>query len=157
MSKQATKPTTKPRSQQPQSAAARWITGTIVVGSLSVAGWFLYRSTVMPWRMANEFFDRLDHASAEQVTAAFAPDRRNTCCGQANTWLEGVRGRSGWSFARKAMSLGTTRGGKSLASVRGYIHYPDSTDERTFSITFIEMEGQWYTESFSLGPRTALR
>lgn len=129
-----------------------------MLGSALVGGWFFYRSTIMPWTLANKFFDIVDHAaSAESVTNTFAPDRRQSCCSGVDDWLEGLRGRSKWSFARKAMSLGTTRGGKSLASVNGYIHYPNSTDERTFSITFIEIDGEWYTEAFTLGPRNTPR
>lgn len=130
----------------------------ITVAVLSVPTWLIYASVIVPWRLTDRFFARADGANAERAfVEAFAPDRRVSCCAGAALWAEGLRGRSGWSFASKATSLGTTRGGRSLASVRGYVSFPDSTDERSFSITFIEIDGTWYTEVFSLGPRETPR
>jgi hypothetical protein len=134
------------------------IGGAISLAALCIPIWLIYASVIAPWRLTNRFFELADGPNAEWAfVAAFAPDRRAQCCADAARWAEGLRGRSGWSFARNATSLGTTRGGRSLASVRGYVAYPGSSDERSFSITFIQIDGTWHTEAFSLGVRQTPR
>ncbi|MFO0671563.1 MAG: hypothetical protein U0235_18370 [Polyangiaceae bacterium] len=47
-------------------------------------------------------------------------------------------------------SLGTTRGGKTVASASGYLKYEGTNAERSFSLSVV-VDGEWYVSSFSVG------
>jgi hypothetical protein len=137
---------------------ARGLAVLLAMAVLALPSWLIHRSVILPWRMADQFFAAVAVAPGPDALAPlFAPDRARSCCSDAPRWIADVRAMQSWSFAREATSLGTTRGGKSLVSLNGYLHYPGSTDESWFSITFIEIEGRWWIDSFSLGQRETPR
>jgi len=130
----------------------------VVVAALVGIGWLVYASILRPWRMTDAFFALAEAGDAEAMRARVAPDRR-AAIGDADIrrWIAGIRGHSGWSFARKSSSLGTTRGGRAVASQRGYLHYTGSPDECYFSISFIKFDGVWYVDNLMLGRREVPR
>jgi hypothetical protein len=130
----------------------------ILVAVLGAVGWVFWNGLVRPWRMTDAFFALAEARDAAALRARITPDRRAGVSDQEiQTWIERVHGHSGWSFARQASSFGTTRGGHSVATQRGYLHYPGSQDEAHFSITFMEYGGVWYVDSVFLGRRAVPR
>ncbi len=120
--------------------------------------WFGYTGMIQPWLLTNAFIKVLVAGDAQAIRARIAPDvRAGVTDKQIAQWTEGVAGHSGWTFARKSSSMGRTRGGKSTLTQRGYLHYPNSSDERYFSASYIEMDGEWYVDSFRLGNRETPR
>jgi len=129
-----------------------------VLGVLAIPGWFFWAGLVRPWRMTDAFFAEVDRGEVAAIRERIVPDQRaGVSDPEIRGWTAGLAGRSGWELARKASSLGRTRGGRSTVSLRGYVHYPGSTDERYFSVSFIDWDGTWYVNSFSLFARATPR
>ena len=146
---------TRERSLSPLGCAFLALLLAAVLGAI---GWIGWNGIVRPWRMADDFFALAEAGDSAAIRARIAPDRRASVSDQEiQTWIERVRGHSGWSFARQASSFGTTRGGHSVATQRGYLHYPGSQDECHFSITFIQFDGTWYLDSVFIGRRAVPR
>lgn len=129
----------------------------VVVAPLTLMGWLLWRSIFLPRALVRELVAVAASGDAAGVRARIVPDRRaQTTDAQINEWIAGLRGYDDLEWGRKS-SLGTTRGGRSTGTMSGYVHYPGTPEERSFSSSYIDYEGEWYIDSFSLGPRVVPR
>ena len=111
----------------------------ILVAAFGAMGWVFWNGLVRPWRMTDAFFALAEAKDAASLRARITPDRRAGVSDQEiQTWIERVHGHS-------------------VATQRGYLHYPGSQDEAHFSITFMEYGGVWYVDSVFLGRRAVPR
>jgi hypothetical protein len=144
-------PMASERSSSPVGCAVAVLILAAVLGGV---GWVAWAGIVRPWQMTDALFALAEARDVAGLRARIAPDRRASVPDrEIQEWIDGIRGHSGWSFARQSSSFGTTRGGHSVASQRGYLHYPGSRDERHFSVSFIEFDGTWYIDAVMLGRR----
>ena len=141
-----------------RQAALRQKVGLVLCAVLIALGALAWGGIVRPWRLTNEFFELVATSDQAGLRARFVPDRRSAVSDEViANWRAALRGQSGWSFARKSSSFGTTRGGREVASQRGYVHYAGSSEERHFGLSFTKQDGVWYFDSLWLGARETPR
>lgn len=126
---------------------------TLFFIALPVLGlsWLLYTSIILPRAITRELLDLLASERVAEVTAKIEPtSRANYGEAKIREWSAAVKGYRSVDWGRKS-SLGTTRGGKTVASANGYLKYEGTTAERSFSLSVVKIDGEWYVSSFSVG------
>lgn len=126
---------------------------TLLFIALPVLGlsWLLYSSIILPRAVTRDLLDLLVRERVAEVTAKIEPtNRANYNEAKIREWSAAVKGYRSIDWGRKS-ALGSTRGGKTVASANGYLKYDGTTAERSFSLSVVKVGGEWYVSSFSVG------
>lgn len=119
----------------------------LVVGGI---GTLLYVSDYLPRAMARELLGLLAADRIAEASAKIDPTVRATYPeAKLREWGAAAKGFDDIDWGRKS-SMGTTRGGRTVASTSGYLRYPNTKAERPFRISIIRDDGIWWVSSFSV-------
>ncbi len=102
--------------------------------------------------IAHEFIDKGVAGDIEGMQAMLTEDNKKqwTAAKLKTEVVDRLVGYESLDMGRKS-SFGTTRKGDDVTSVNGYIKYKGRSEERTFSVSLIRLEGKWWINSVSIG------
>lgn len=124
---------------------------SVLAIAISGIGYLLYTSMYLPRAIAREFLGLLVADRIAEAHGRIDPASRSSYgVERVREWAGAVKGYDDIDWGRKS-SMGTTRGGRTTAHSSGYLRYPNSKAERSFSINIIKDDGTWWISSFSVG------
>src|SRR5262245_60972183 len=131
------------------------IAAGVLAGALAVAAWFGYYAIWLPRRLVREFVAVAARGELDAMRARIVPEHRGAYDDvRLRLVSDELRHHDRVEWLRSG--LGTMREGGRTCGASARLHDPVS-GERELEASFIQVEGVWYLDAFSLGDRARAR